>query len=97
MYFYLSKTRDHNNFEVKIPDGMDLSGGIGLAEIHFEFNGEAQFFDLCCDICEPSLVESGGRITGESPVLRRIHASKRKEYVCFDPIYYIPVMNANPY
>ena len=95
MYLYLSETNTPNLFYVRIPDGMDISGKIGLAELHFEFNRDVQFFDLCCDICEPSLVGSlvGSR---ELPVLRRIHALKRKEYVCFDPIYYIPVMKGDP-
>lgn len=91
MYLYLSSTSDY--FNVKMPDGMDLSGeSIGLAEIHFEMENNIDCFDLCCDICESSVVDST-----TLPILRRIHVSSQQEYIRFDPIYYIPVIKTKPY
>ena len=93
MYIYVNNTERPNCFDVLIPDGVDISGEIGLSEIHFEFNKNVEFFDVCCDVCEPSVVDSREQI----PILRRIHANKAKEYVRFDPIFYIPVIKTRPW
>ena len=93
MYLYLSNSESPDSFRVRIPGSVDITGEIGLSEIYFEFNSNIEFFDVCCDICESSVVESWEPY----PVLRRIHALKRKEYIQFDPIYYIPVLKGKPY
>jgi len=94
MYIYLSDKdspyfdNSPSNFIVKLPiNGLDLSGEVGLCEIHLEFINDVECFDLCCDICDTSVV-------GENvlPILRRIHTTRRTEYIAFDPIYYIPVI-----
>ena len=93
MYLYLSNSESPDSFRVRIPASVDITGEIGLSEIYYEFNGKVEFFDVCCDICESSVVESWESY----PVLRRIHAMKRKEYICFDSINYIPVLKGKTY
>ena len=96
MFLYLSNTKSPYRFNVMIPDGVDISGEIGLAEIYFEFKESEELFDVCCDICENSMVDRN-EYSDERPVLRRIHAFKRKGYIQFDPIHYIPVIRPKPH
>ena len=96
MFLYLSNTKSPYRFNVMIPDGVDISGEIGLAEVSFEFKESEESFDVCCDICENSMVDRN-QYSDERPVLRRIHASKRKDYIRFDPIHYIPIVKPKPY
>ena len=76
-----------NDFLVKIPSGLNLSGKIGLCEIHLEFNQDVKCVDLCCDLCDTSVVGEEGL-----SILRRIHVRRREEHITFDPIFYIPVI-----
>ena len=96
MYLYVSDKDSQatfvntpQDFLVKLPGGLNLSGEIGLCEIHIEFVNEAKCIDLCCDLCDTSIV-------GETanPLLRRIHlqGSRLEQSIVFDPVYYIPVI-----
>jgi hypothetical protein len=73
-------------FQVVIPDKYKFSGEIGLCELHIEFTREPECFDICCDLCDTSVVGSQAL-----PILRRIHGSSSEEHLIFDPIYYVPV------
>ena len=92
MNIYVNETRYPNCFSLTLPDGVNLSGEIGLSEIHVEFTKDVECFDLCCDACQPSVVDRE-----MVPVLRRIHVKKRNENISFHPICYVPMIKSKPW
>ena len=94
MYVYLSKAdaRDSSSkteFTINLPsNGIYPSGEIGLCEIYFKFNRpHVDCFDLCCDLCDISIVGDHSE-----RILRRVHVERIKKHLTFDPVFYIPVI-----
>ena len=81
-----------NYCHLDFPVNFEIAGEIGLSEINFEFKQGSECFDLCCDICDTSLTQNN-----QLPILRRVYASKKRQYISYDPIHYIPIVKAKPY
>ena len=69
--------------------GLPLDSEIGLCEINWNMKDSSiPCFDLCCDVCDTSIVGSSSL-----PILRRVHVNRQKKnYLMFNPINYIPVI-----